>query len=59
MKCCVSTGVGTWTNLLTFESDLAYSPDAGIGLLSPISYATRNFITSGKSHLQVLGCSDA
>jgi len=32
-----------------------HSPDAGTGLLSPISYAaTRNFITSGKSHVQVL-----
>ena len=35
MKCCVSTDVGTWTNCLTFEPD----PDAGTGLLSPISYA--------------------
>ena len=38
MKCCVSTGVGTWTNWLTFEPDPDYSPDAGTGLLSPISY---------------------
>jgi len=38
MKCCVSTDVGTWTNWLTFESDPDYSPDAGTGLLSPISY---------------------
>jgi len=38
MKCCVSTDVGTWTNLLTFEPDPDYSPDAiaGNGLLSPI-----------------------
>jgi len=68
MKCCVSTDVGTWTNWLTFEPDLVHSPDAGTGLLSPISYrlwnfaalpmlpascaATRNF-TSGKSHVYV------
>jgi len=38
MKCCVLTDVGTWTNWLTFEPDLDYSPDAGTGLLSPISY---------------------
>jgi len=69
MKCCVSTDVGTWTNLLTFEPDPDNSPDAGTGLLSPISYrlrnsaalhrlpascaATRNF-TSGKSQVYVL-----
>jgi len=38
MKCCVSTDVGTWTDWLTFEPDPDYSPDAGTGLLSPISY---------------------
>jgi len=38
MKCCVSTDVGTWTNILTFEPDPDYNPDAGTGLLSPISY---------------------
>ena len=27
-----------WTNWLTFEHDPDYSPDAGTGLLSPISY---------------------
>jgi len=42
MKCCVSTDVGTWTNWLTFEPDLDYSPDAGTGLLSPISYKRCN-----------------
>jgi len=36
MKCCVSTDVGTWTNLSTFEPDPDDSPDDGIGLLSPI-----------------------
>ena len=38
MKCCMSTDVGTWTNLLTFEPDADDSPDAGTGLLSPILY---------------------
>jgi len=44
MKCCVSTGVGTWTNWLTFEPDPDYSLDAGTGLLSPISYALQRRI---------------
>ena len=39
MKCCVSTDVGTWTKWLTFEPYPDYIPDAGTGLLSPISYA--------------------
>ena len=43
MKYCVSTDVGTWTNWLTFELDPDHSPDAGTGLLSPISYRLRNF----------------
>ena len=38
MKCCVSIDVGTWTNCLTVEPDPDYSPDAGTGLLSLISY---------------------
>jgi len=38
MKCCMSTDVGTWTNLLTFEPDPDYSPNAGTGLLSPMLY---------------------
>ena len=42
MKCCVSTDVGTWTNRLTLDSDPDYSPDAGTGLLSPISYKRCN-----------------
>jgi len=44
MKCCVSTDVGTWTNWLTLEPNLDYSPDAGTGLLSPISYALQRGI---------------
>jgi len=49
MKCCVSTGVGTWTNWLTFEPN----PPIRIivRMLEPdcfICAATRNFITSGK-----------
>ena len=44
MKCCVSTDIGTWTNWLTFEPDPDYSPDAGTGLLSPISFALQREI---------------
>jgi len=44
MKCCVSTDVGTWTNWLTFEPDPDHSPDAEIGLLSPIAYALQRGI---------------
>jgi len=44
MKCCVSTNVGTRTNWLTFEPDPDYSPDAGTGLLYPISYAMQRGI---------------
>jgi len=38
MKRCVSTDVGTLTNLLTFEPDPGYIPDAGTGFLSTLSY---------------------
>ena len=38
MTCCVSTGIGTWTNWLTFEPDLGHGPDAWTGILSPIAY---------------------
>jgi len=45
MKCCMSTDVGTWTNLLTFEPDPDYIPNAGTGLLLRyrLSAATRNW----------------
>ena len=52
MKCCVSTDVGTWTNC-TFEPDPDYSPDAGTGLLSRISYKrcyVRNFTSEGPTY---------
>ena len=39
----MSTDVGTWTNWLTFEPD-PDSPEAGTGLLSPISYALQRGI---------------
>ena len=39
MKCCVSTNVGTWRNLLTFEPNPDHTLDAKTGLFSPISYA--------------------
>ena len=42
MKCCMSTDIGTWTNWLTFEPDPDFSPDAGTGLLSLISYKRCN-----------------
>ena len=35
---------GAWTNWLTFEPDPDYSPDAGTGLLSPISYVLQRGI---------------
>ena len=59
MKCCVSSDVGTWTNWLTFQPDPYYSPDAGTGLLSPISYALQHAIYVGKISPMGLGCSDA
>ena len=40
----MSTSVGSWTNWLTFKPDPDYSPDAGTGLLSPISYALQRGI---------------
>jgi len=40
----VSTDAWTLTNGLTFEPDPDYSPDAGTGLLSPISYALQRRI---------------
>ena len=44
MKCCMSTDVEIWKNRLTFEPDPDYSPDAGTGLLSVISYALQRGI---------------
>ena len=38
MKCCVSTDVGTWTNLLTFEPGPDHSLDAGTGFLEPFNF---------------------
>jgi len=49
MKCCTSTDVGTWTNWLNFEPDPDHSPDAGTGLLSPISYMRCYAELSGNS----------
>ena len=42
MKCCMSTDIGTWTNLLIFVPYPDYSPDTGTGLLSLISYKCCN-----------------
>jgi len=57
-KFCVSTNVGTWTNLLTFQPDPHYSPDAGTTLLSPISYKRCNmeFYYVGKIPRICTGC---
>ena len=46
MKCWMSTDVGTWTNWSTFD---------GIAFCDIVCAETRNFITSGKSNVQVLG----
>ena len=43
----VDIDVGTWTNWLTFEPDPDHSPDAGTGLLSPISCKLRNLQLRG------------
>ena len=57
----MSIDVRTWTNWLTYEPDPDYSPDAGTGLLSPISYALCNaeFYYVGKiphMHIGTAGC---
>ena len=55
MKWCMSTDVGTWTNWLNFEPDTDYSPDAGTGLLSLLSYERWcSDFTSGNSNVYVL-----
>jgi len=54
MKCCVSTDVGTWSNRLTFQPDLDYSPDAGTGLLSPIAYALQRGILLRRENLTLI-----
>jgi len=55
MKWCMSTDVGTWTNWLNFEPDTDYSPDAGTGLLSVLSYERWcSDFTSGNSNVYVL-----
>ena len=56
MRCCVSTDVGTWTNWLTFEPDPDHSPDAGTGLLSPISYRLWNFAALPRLAASELHC---
>ena len=53
MKVCVSTGVGTWMNLSTFEPDPDYSPDAGTGKFEIESRSNRHLT---QSRLQVTGC---
>jgi len=53
MKVCVSTGVGTWMNLSTFEPDPDHSPDAGTGK-SEIESRSNRHLT--QSRLQVTGC---
>jgi len=53
MQFCVSTGVGTWTNCLTFEPDPDHSPDAGTGK-SEIDSRSNRHLT--RSRLQVTGC---
>ena len=60
MKCCVSTDVGTWTNWLTFEPDPDYNPDAGTGLLSPLSYKRwyAEFYVGKIRRIRIGRCSD-
>jgi len=45
MKSCVSTSVGTWTNLSTFEPDPDHSPDAGT---EPLNLKVENLSKSVK-----------
>ena len=53
MAFCVSTDVGTWTNLSTFEPDPDHSPDAGTGK-SEIENRSNRYLT--QSRRQLTGC---
>jgi len=61
LKCCMSTDVGTWTNWLTFDPDPDYSPDAGIGLLSPLLYKWwyAEFYVGKIQRMRISCCRDA
>jgi len=61
MKCCMSTYVGTWTKWLTVEADPYYSPDAGTGCLSPLSYKRwyAEFYVGKIRHISIGRYSDA
>jgi len=61
MKCCLSTDVGIWTNRLPFEPDPDYSPDAGTGLLSPLSYKRcyAEFYVGKIRRIRIGRCSEA
>jgi len=56
MKCCVSTDVGTCRDWLTFEPDLdlGLMPEPDYFLRYRMHCNMRKFITSEKSHIQVL-----
>ena len=58
---CVSTDVGTRTNWLTFKPDPDYKPDAGTGLLSPISFKRcyAEFYVGKIRHVRIGRCSEA
>ena len=54
MKCHMSTDVGTWKNLLTFEPDPDHSPDAGTGFLSPTATRQRGILLRRENPMHVL-----
>jgi len=60
MKYCVLTDVRTWTNWLTFEPNPDYRPDAGTGLLSPISFkhCSVEFYVGKIRHIRIGRCSE-